>query len=153
MASQRAPKQWCLTKNETITSFESWRQNLVYVFSLDGNFTPFLVDNFTWRKKTSANPNRGFVNDGDDVAAASRQSATQKSATLDLMLGQIANFCPVISRNSITKSSTSLSLIWQLIRQHYGFQSTGAHFLDLASISLAPDERPEDLYQRLMAFF
>ena len=38
-------------------------------------------------------------------------------------------------------------------RQHYGFQSTGAHFLDLASIHLQPDERPEDLFQRLMAFF
>ena len=37
--------------------------------------------------------------------------------------------------------------------QHYGFQSTGAHFLDLASINLQPDEEPEDLFQRLMAFF
>ena len=27
------------------------------------------------------------------------------------------------------------------------------HFLDLASIHLQPDERPEDLFQRLMAFF
>ena len=39
------------------------------------------------------------------------------------------------------------------IRQHYGFQSTGAHFLDLATIHLQPDERPKDLFQRLMAFF
>ena len=39
------------------------------------------------------------------------------------------------------------------IRQHYDFQSTGAHFLDLASIRLQPEERPEDLFQRLMAFF
>lgn len=59
----------------------------------------------------------------------------------------------MISRNSIVKHSTSLNDIWQKIRQHYGFQSTGAHFLDLASIHLQPDERPEDLFQRLMAFF
>ena len=26
----RAPKQWSLMKTETITSFESWRQNLLY---------------------------------------------------------------------------------------------------------------------------
>ena len=70
-----------------------------------------------------------------------------------LLLGQIANFCPVISRNSIVKHSTSLNDIWKKIRQHYGFQSTGEHFLDLASIRLQPDERPEDLFQRLMAFF
>ena len=69
------------------------------------------------------------------------------------MLGQIANFCPVVSRNSIVKSSTSLSDIWQKIRLHFGFQSTGAHFIDLTDIKLQPDERPEDLFQRLMAFF
>ena len=69
------------------------------------------------------------------------------------MLGMIANYCSVVSRNSIIKSSTSLNDIWQKIRQHYGFQSTGAHFLDLASIKLQPGEKPQDLYQRLMAFF
>ena len=58
----------------------------------------------------------------------------------------------MVSRNSIVKSSTSLNDIWQKIRQHYGFQSTGAHFLDLASITQQPDERPEDLFQRLTAF-
>ena len=41
MAS-RAPKQWCLTKHETINSFENWRQNLQYTLSLDANFTPFM---------------------------------------------------------------------------------------------------------------
>jgi hypothetical protein len=43
--------------------------------------------------------------------------------------------------------------IWQAIRAHsYGFQSTGAHFLDFNNIRLEPDERPEDLYQRLLSF-
>ena len=59
----------------------------------------------------------------------------------------------MISRNSIVKHSTSLADTWQKTRQHYGFQSSGAHFLDLASIHLQPDERPEDLLQHLMAFF
>ena len=66
---------------------------------------------------------------------------------------QIANFCTVISRNSIVKNSTSLKDILQLIRLHFGFQSTGSHFLDLADIRLETGERPGDLYQRLMAFF
>ena len=80
-------------------------------------------------------------------------TAAQKNAHLDLLNRQIANFCPVISRNSIFKHSTSLNDIWQKIRQHYGFQSSGVHFLNLASIPLQPDEQPEDLFQRLMAFF
>ena len=68
------------------------------------------------------------------------------------MFGQIANFCPVISRNSIIKNSTSINDIWQLIRSHYGFQLTGSHFLEMAEIKLEHGERPEDLFQRLSAF-
>ena len=153
MAQQRAPKQWSLTKNETITSFEAWRQNLMYILSLDGNFAPFIAPECTWRKKSAASPLRGLTDDGDGVPAVSRKTAATKNIELELMLGQIANFCPIISRNSIVRSSTSLPYIWQAIREHYGFQSTGAHFLDLADIVLQPGEKPQDLYQRLMAFF
>ncbi|ESO94052.1 hypothetical protein LOTGIDRAFT_153535 [Lottia gigantea] len=35
---------------------------------------------------------------------------------------------------------------------HYGFQSTGAHFIDFNDIHLESDEKAEDLYQRLSAF-
>ncbi len=45
-----------------------------------------------------------------------------------------------------------MSTIWQAIRAHFGFQSTGAHFLDFNDIHLEPDERPEDFYQRLVGF-
>jgi hypothetical protein len=37
------------------------------------------------------------------------------------------------------------------MRVHFGFHSTGAHFIDFADIRLEPEERP-DLYQRLVAF-
>ena len=153
MAASRAPKQWQLTKTETITSYESWRQNLIYIISLDVNFVPFLAEGACWKKKCSNDPLRGLTDDGDNIPAAQRRTAVQKNAHIDLMLGQIANYCPVISRNSIVKNSTSLSDIWQKIRQHFGFASTGAHFLDLCNITLQPDERPEDLFQRLSAFF
>ena len=150
--SVRVPKQWCLTKTENITSFESWRQNLVYTLSLDKNFAPFLVAGVQWRKRTRDNPHRGFVNDPQTVPEESRRTREQKVTILELLLGQIANFCPVVSRNTIVKNSTSLDNIWQSIRLHYGFQSTGAHFFDFAAIKFQADERPEDLYQRIVAF-
>ena len=68
------------------------------------------------------------------------------------MFGQIANYCPIISRSSLVKNSTSLESIWQTIRRHFGFQVTEAHFIDLSDIYLEPNERPEDLFQQLMAF-
>ena len=152
MAAQRAPKQWSRTKQETITSFEAWRQNLQYTLSLDQNFAPFLVDGFTWNKKTAADPLRGLNDDIEPIPEPQRRTAAQKVTQLELMLGQIANFCPVISRNTVVKNSISVSSIWQSIRLHYGFQSTGAHFIDFNAIKLEPSERPEDLFQRLQSF-
>ena len=123
-----------------------------YVLSLDANFAAFLVEGVEWEKKTRAAPQRGLANDGDDVPVAQRRTADQKLIHLELMLGQIANYCPVISRNTIVKNSTSLENVWQAIRAHFGFQTTGAHFIDFADITLKPGEKTEDLYQRIVAF-
>ena len=151
-SSTRAPKQWCLTKIETVNTFANWRQNLIYTLSLDKNFAPFLVSGTKWEKKTKTTTHRGFANDGEEVIEANRKTREQKVSMLELMLGQIANYCPIISRNTIVKNSTSIDNIWQTIRLHYGFQITGAHFVDFDAIHYDPGERPEDLYQRLMAF-
>ena len=125
---------------------------MVYTLSLDSNFAPFLAEGATWGKKTRAQPLRGFTDDGEDVPQVNRQTAQQKVNFLELMLGQIANYCPIISRNTLVKNSTSIQFIWNVIREHFGFQITGAHFLDFASLRLNPDECPEDLYQRITAF-
>ena len=145
-AATRAPKQWSLTKNETINSFENWRQNLLYTLSLDATFAPFVADGVVWRKRTRGHPRRGFLDDDNGP------TAEQKVRSLELMLGQIANYCPVIARSSIIKDSTSLNSVWHEIRQHFGFQVSGAQFLDFDGIHLEGDERPEDLFQRLKAF-
>ena len=155
MNSNRAPKQWSLTNNEAITTFEVWRQNLQYSLSLDANFAPFLANNFSYLKSSSTSPQRELTSDGEDVPTSRRCPANKyikKNMHLELMLGQIANFCPVISHNAIKKNSTSVKSIWQAIRAHYSFQSTGAHFLDFANINLDVDERPEELFQQLMSF-
>ena len=150
--SARAPKQWCLTRDETLSSFQAWKQNLLYILSLDLNFKPFLEPGVTWTKKTSANPTRGLTSDGNDIPKQQRRTANEKAADLHLMLGKIANFCPIIARNTFEKNSTSINDIWQAIRIHFGFQTTGSHFLDLADIKLEPNEHPEDLYQRILSF-
>ena len=101
---RRAPTQWCLTKHETIITFENWKQNLIYTLSLDVNFAEFIATDVQWQKKTAARPDRGLADNND--------ATTQQGVyTLELMLGQIANYCPAISRNTIVKNSTSLTTI------------------------------------------
>ncbi len=75
----RAPKQWQLSKNETITSYESWRQNLMCILSLDNNFVPFLEA--TWQKKTASNLHRGLVDEGETIPEARRLTAVHKKLT------------------------------------------------------------------------
>ena len=154
MAFIRAPKQWVLTKTETFSTFEAWRQNLVYSLALDKQFAPFLKESVTWKKKHPSDPNRGLVDDTVETDGVNVivQTADQKVVILELLLGQIANYCPIINRNTIIKNSTSVESVWQTIRLHYGFQTTGGHFIDLADIKFEIDERPEDLYQRLSSF-
>ena len=148
--NNRAPKQWQLSPSETLNTFKNWKENLVHTLSLDSSFKPFLKNDVTWEKHTSASPNRGFVD--DDTTATNAKTKEEKVTTLNLMLGQIANYATVISRNQIVKSSTSLSDIWNKIRQHYGFHTTGSRFLDLTNIRPSSGDSPEALYQTLVSF-
>ena len=150
-SSPQALKQCSLSKNEFINSFQNWRQNLVYTLSLNSNFAPFLADGTTWGKKTKTHPLRGITDDGETVPLSKRRTAWQKVNFLELMLGQIANYCPVMSRNTLVKIWTSIQSLWNEIGAHFGFQITGANFLDFANLHLEADERPEDLFQKLMA--
>lgn len=153
MADHTAPKQWQLTTTETINSFEAWRQNLIYRLSINNDFAPFLGTNYSWSKKSTVHPLRGLRNDAAPIPEAQRLTAIQKNVKLELMLNQIANWCPVIARQTIVNGCTSMTDIWQKIRLHYNIQKSGSQFLDLASMKLKSNERAEDLYQRLMAFF
>ena len=86
-AAQRAPKLWLLTDSETINSFETWRQNLLLILSLDDEFIPFLST--SWSKKTTQSPTHGLTSDGDTVPEGSRPTAAQKTLTLNWCLGRL----------------------------------------------------------------
>ena len=150
-SSVKAPKQWALQSDATITQFEAWKNNLIFTLSLDKVNSQFLKADATWAKESRNTQHRGLADDPDTVAADARMTAAQKASALQIMLGQIANYAP-INRASIVKQSTSLKDVWKAIRLHLGFQSNGARVLDLADMSLNSGERPEDLYQRLLAF-
>ena len=149
MSTFRPPKPYKLQKVETVTSFKSWKHNQLYNIRADANYKAFLAKVTTWRKSGSAT-NRGMV---DDTEGANRQTAAEKCETLNMILEGIANYCPHISRTFLVKQTTSLNDVWQKIREHYGFLSTGGHFLDISAIRQEPDERPEDLYQKIFMFF
>jgi len=95
VSTHRAPKQWFLSKVETINSFENWKQNLLYTLSSDSTFAPFLADGVTWLKKISTQPLQGLKSHGATIPLSRRLTARQKANFLEQMLGQIANYCPL----------------------------------------------------------
>ena len=101
-----------MTENESNTTFEEWRTNLLSILSLEQAFTPFLQPDSKWGRKTKTSPLRGFH--GTDAA--------QQVATLETMLGLIVNYAPVISRGTVVKSSTSLKSVWNATCLYYGIQ-------------------------------
>ena len=106
----------------------------------DKDFAPFTKKGVTWTKtKTST---RGLAALGDKTA----------EDRVEDRLGCIASFCPVIKKSTIIDNSRCLEDVWQAIRLHFGFHTSGANFLDFTDIKLLPNERHETLYQRMASF-
>ena len=147
-----APKIRELQKSkETLSSFENWRGNLIYNLTLNPNFAEFLDEDCTWKKK-SEHRYRGFsdITETDNEGKISSvKTAAQRASFLDLCLGMIAGYAPVISRNTITKECCSMKEIFQKLRSHYGFAITGSSIIDVVSVTQKNDESPEDVYQRI----
>ena len=143
----RPPKPWTLTEKETITSYHSWKSNLLYHLSICNEFAPYLE--IEWAAQPTAH--RGLQNDGETVAAADRKTAVQKAIILERMLGMIAQYCPPLLKKDVMKSSTSLAWIWKRVRLHFGFVQSEVHFLKMNEIKRQDDERYETLYQRILA--
>ena len=108
----RPPKPRELKDNgETITSFASWKSNILYHLSLNNEFAPFLEA--TWQK--SSVTIRGLAADADPIPANERKTAAQKNIHLERMLGLVAQFSPSLLRNEIVEKSLNLNWIWKRI--------------------------------------
>ena len=64
MGTRFAPKTWVLTKEETPSSFETWKENLIFNLTIDGSFAEFLKEGFTWNPTSVVH--MGLVDDADN---------------------------------------------------------------------------------------
>ena len=149
--SVKPPKVIELSRNETLSSFLAWKGNLTYNLALNPHFAEFLGEDARWVPR-SENQTRGFLNLLDDTRER-RIVATgaQRAKFLDTMLGMIAGYAPIISRNIIVRDCRSIKDVFHKIRAHYGFAQTGSSIIDSVSIAQRDEESPEDVYQRIHA--
>ena len=150
------PKQRPLTDHESQTTFESWRESMLFHISLSDKSTRFLStgDLKTWT--TSDTPDRGFTDDGEsgtgNITTENRMNKAAKAALLNVVLGSIATYAPVISSRFIKNQSTSLDSIWNRLRGYYGFRRTGSRILELMDLKYEQNESRESLWERLFSF-
>ena len=147
------PKQRCLTEDESPSSFESWMESLVFHISLSDKSARFLPTG-DLNKWTSA-ADRGFVddiNDGPGITADNKMNKQNKVSLLNIVLGSIASYAPVISAKFIKNQSTSIESIWDRLRSHYGFRRVGSRILDMPEIKLGLNESRESLWERMYSF-
>ena len=86
----------------------------------------------------------------------STKGSSTKVAQQESMLRQIANYCPIIAKNTIVKKIYMNKVNKQCVGGHpasllFSIKWHG-HFLDFDAIKLEHVERPEDLFQRLSSF-
>ena len=141
----KAPKPWKLTENESFASFNSWKHNIIFNLSRDESCRQFLGEDVTWLKLSHVAPYRGFANIQGGLSAA------EQVANLNQMLGLITQWVPHYLANDIVQNSTSMDSIWNFIRKYYGFQQSECQFMRFSSITWEEGERPERLYQRILA--
>ena len=84
--------------------------------------------------KKSEHRHKGFsdITETDNEGKISSvKTPAQPASFLDLCLGMIAGYAPVISRNTISKECCSMKKIFQKLRSHYGFAITGSSIMIL----------------------
>ena len=153
------PKVIPLGEEESISSIERWRQNVLYHLRLDPAFRPYLRDGVKFGKKSKASPYRQFKDDiktekvdGEDVSTVVL-SKEDKCWDVDLMLDQVSNFCPLIPRRDITHDSASLDEVWAKIRLYHNLEKSGALLNECFNIQRKPGETPQALFARLKQSF
>ena len=158
------PKLKPLTTSETISSLEAWKSNILYGLRQNPEFREFLQEGFIFGRKSKTNPNRELtdilrreqlVEEGKapkDVMVLLK-SKEDRCITVDLLLEQVANYCPHVPRTDITKDCRSMKEVWTTIRQFYNKQLTGASLNEVWNIRRELDEPPQVLYARMKQLY
>ena len=106
------PKIRTLTTNESLSSLEQWKSNVIYGLRLNSDFREYLEDGFNFGRKSRANPTRDLADiyrkeqhtvkdgNGKDVVQevlVKVKSKEDRTFDVDLLLDQAPNYCPRVS--------------------------------------------------------
>ena len=142
-SSLKATRPNRLTENETLTSFEDWRNQIEFFLSQDRDLANFLNPDVTWVQTALKIQHRGLENGA-------------KLLHLNRFLGIIASLAPPLLHGDIVNDTTSLVSIYTIIRSYYQLAPSESTFIKFNEIKRELNgtdlERPQHLYLRLRQF-
>ena len=158
------PKVRTLGIKEDLSSIEAWKANVLYGLKQNPDFREFLEDGFDFGRKTNANPTRDLADIFKKEKVTQPDNSTKEMLVLykskqdragdvDLLLDQVANYCPYVPRPDITKDCRSMKEVWSTIRQFYGKGLSGASLNDVWNVRRELDEPPQVLYARMKQLY
>lgn len=166
MNLQHGPKIRTLTSNETLSTLETWKSTIQYGLRLNPEFKEYLEEGYIWGRKTRINPSRELKdvykketivdpkdNTKTEEVLVKIRSKEECADVVDLLLEQVANYCPHVPRTDITKDCRSMKEVWVTIRSFYNKQLTGASMNDVWNVRRELDESPQALYARIKQLY
>ena len=153
-----------------IVSFKVWKNTLVAHIQQDANHFHFLPGGLyaTW---TAAEYGaRILVLDNDDPekvtldgkrdqvgAAAHRVAVAQllrtRNAQLSKFITHVATLCHHTENDDVTNCSTSLEWIFTYLKKHYGLETKGANFMNIADHTFKKGTPYQTFYKQYRASF
>lgn len=136
---------WLLSTSGTESSFNVWKDNMIANLKLQWSFKYlFRESSISWEKLTPTNPTRGFTGNAATIQAF--------LGILSKMLCYISSYVPYVLVKSIEEDTTCLEDVWTIIKAYYRIeQASEVRFIDFVSITRAPGEIPQHLYQRILS--
>ena len=131
-----------LSEDETLSSFQDWKNQIEFYLSQDKDFLPFINGSISWKKSS--------------IDAKLRGLPADKVSSLLKFLGVVASLSPPLLHGDIVYESANIASIYEIIREYYQFSSSESTFLKFSSIKREINgsdlERPQHLYLRIRQF-
>ena len=129
--------------NETLSTFEDWRNNLEFYLQQEKEFKGFLKAETEWRKTSEGSNFRGL-------------ESAEQVRSLNQFLGVIASLSPPLLHGDIINDTTKLLEVYKLLRSYYQFAPSESTFIKFSYIKReiidGKSERPLHLYLRMRQF-
>ena len=163
------PKLKPLTTNESLSSLEIFKSNILYGLRLNPDFREYLEEGVVFGRKSRTYPTRSLddvykveeviVEDATTKERTVRKervlykSSATRCADVDLLLEQVSNYCPHVPRTDITKDCRSIKEVFNTIRLFYNKQVTGASLNEVWNVRRELEESPQVLFARMKQLY